>query len=68
MTVYDDAQKARITAYMRDKAGKISLVTSKERKAAIQEAALRAGVSTNAYILEAVDRRMTKEALGIRGE
>ena len=65
MTVYDAAQKARIQAYMRDKAGKISLVMSKERKAELQEAALRAGESMNAYILEAVDRRMTTEALGL---
>lgn len=60
-----DKHRAACAAYMRDKAGKISLVTSKDRKAAIQEAALRAGVSTNAYILEAVDRRMTREALGL---
>ena len=58
-----EAHKAYCTEYMRERAGKISLVMRKERREEIQAAALRAGVSMNAYILEAVERRMTREAL-----
>lgn len=60
-----EAQRMAATKYIKANRVTMSLITTPAVKARIQAAALRTGESMNAYILEAVDRRITREELGI---
>lgn len=59
-----EAQRIAATKYIKANRVTMSLITTPKVKARIQAAAAAQGESLNAYILEAVDRRVTREELG----